>query len=698
MRRQTVELPLTHAPGTCTWRCRPAIQASLALCAMLFCTPVISQGFPGGGDATANFTLTHGLTFRAAKPNNSWLADPNGNDGNSNYNRGLVSNTSSLTGEFEVNGDNLGLFARIHGFVDFENLNGMRERTPLSDDALDVAGRDFRLLDFYVSGAFDPGGIPLDLRLGNQVLNWGESTFVPNGINVINPIDVSRLRTPGSELRDALVPVPMAYAAIEPVPNFSVEGFYQFEWKKTQIDPVGTYFSTTDYVGPGGQYAFLSLPGLTPSDRGAPFSNDLNLSISSDIYKRNRSETKSYLKLDCDVTHMPGTPIRTNAEGSDCQPAYDPYFLAVKRDKDVEPSNGGEFGVALRYLSPALNDTEFGFFFVNAHSRLPIVSGKVGNALAIAQSVNIKDAVESLGSDTRQLITGAVAEGQGPTLAKLLGLNLSVFNSFDSDNKVTALTNAISQGLAYDHFAKASQYFVEYPEDLETFGVSFNTVLGTSGWALQGEYSFHPNLPLQSEETWLFSQALRPLFVCLIEPGLGCLETSPTNIKTLPIPNIELLGTDLPGYVRRDVSQAQVTATQVFGSVLGSDSTGFITEAAMMKVHSMPDPQMRPLETLGTGDGADATSWGYRGAIWLDYNNAIGAVNLSPYVQFQHDVSGSSPAPFGPFVEGRKVMTLGVGADYLERWSADLSYTTHAGAHNPLADRDFVSLSFSYSF
>jgi len=43
-----------------------------------------------------------------------------------------------------------------------------------------------------------------DVRLGRQVISWGESTFIPNGINVINPIDVARLRTPGSELREAL--------------------------------------------------------------------------------------------------------------------------------------------------------------------------------------------------------------------------------------------------------------------------------------------------------------------------------------------------------------------------------------------------------------------------------------------------------------------------------------------------------------
>ena len=161
----------------------------------------------------------------------------------------------------------------------------------------------------------------------------------------------------------------------------------------------------------------------------------------------------------------------------------------------------------------------------------------------------------------------------------------------------------------------------------------------------------------------------------------------------------EIIGQVLNGHVRRDVSQAQVTATQIFGSLFGSDSTGFIAEAAAMTVHDMPDRAVTPLDTPGAReDVATATSWGYRGAIWLDYHNAVGAARLTPYLQFQHDVSGSSPAPFGPFVEGRKVVTLGVGANYLERMSADLSYTMHAGHHNALEDRDFVSISFSYSF
>ncbi len=95
---------------------------------------------------------------------------------------------------------------------------------------------------------------------------------------------------------------------------------------------------------------------------------------------------------------------------------------------------------------------------------------------------------------------------------------------------------------------------------------------------------------------------------------------------------------------------------------------------------------------------ADATSWGYRIAARLDYNNAIGSINLFPYAQFLHDVSGNSPAPSGPFVEGRTALTVGIRADYLSRWQADVGFTRYAGDGNELFDRDFISASVKYSF
>ena len=657
----------------------PTQAAFVAIGTLLVGMPANSQGFPGGDvSATANFTLNHGLIFRAAERDET-LGSANSDDGNMNYGRGLVSNTSSLTAEFELTGNNLGLFVRMIGFVDFETLNGVRETTPLSDAAKDVAGRDFRILDLYASGAFDPGGVPLDLRVGNQVLNWGESTFIPNGINVINPIDVNRLRTPGSELRDALVPVPMVYAAVEPVPNLSVEGFYQFGWEKTEIDPVGTYFSSNDYVGAGGRHALLVDP--------------------------------RYAELSNNVGAVPGLEEAINADLASLGLQYsaDDPFPEIVRTNDREPPDDGQYGVALRYLSPAFNDTEFGFFFVNAHSRLPLVTGQVPNMGELLQSLGVAQRVQGalLGAGLPTNTTGHLASLRASQeIAKSLPPNVDptsrqgqefirqvlesqrgeeivaeVLQSQQFQDGTAPLIGGLAGFHAVDSYAKAARYFVEYPEDLKTVGVSFNTVLGSSGWALQGEYSFHPDLPLQREENSLFAEALAPI-TCRLT-GTTCSGDG-------------VIGNVLKGHEKRDVSQAQVTATQVFGSLLGSDSTGFIAEAAAMMVHDMPDT---PLDTAGTrGDVADKTSWGYRGAVWFDYHNAIGAARLTPYLQFQHDVSGSSPAPFGPFVGGRKVLTLGVGANYLERMSADLSYTMHSGHHNALEDRDFVSLSFNYSF
>ena len=147
-------------------------------------------------------TLSHGLTFRLQERDDLLATDVNGNDGDLNYDRGLVSNTSKFTTDLDLGYRNFGAFLRLNGFLDFENEHGERERTPLSDEAKELVGQDIVLLDAYLTGTFDVGNVAIDVRLGSHVLNWGESTFIQNGINAINPFDVSKLRLPGSELRE----------------------------------------------------------------------------------------------------------------------------------------------------------------------------------------------------------------------------------------------------------------------------------------------------------------------------------------------------------------------------------------------------------------------------------------------------------------------------------------------------------------
>ena len=637
-------------------------------------------------------TLSHGVTFRTGKRDDS-LTGLNSDDGGRNYHRGLVSNTSKVTGELELDYRNFGAFARFNGFIDFENENGDREHRPLTEEAKNIAGKDLEILDLYVTGAFEAGDdTPVDVRLGNHVLNWGESTFIQNGVNVVNPFDVTKLRTPGAELRDALEPVPLVSASVAPTSALSLEGFYQLDWKKTEIDPPGTYFSTNDYVGAGGHRAFFDDPqfsDLLPNDMGGGF-GPLAAAMNLDFIAAG---------MNCQLT----SPTPTFA-GTDCQSGFDSGFLSVTRNPDRNPSDSGQWGIALRYLAENLNDTEFGFYFVNHHSRLPLVSATYGTQAGFSAGVAAAVAVSVPNSKTAGAIINQAVPAGTPNRDRVIEAITRDINTHRRDPthmltvpgaaEILERIDGAASALAIDRYGKTASYHIEYPEDLQVLGVSFNTLLGASGWALQGEYSFHPDAPLQRTETSLFTDGLKPL-LCTLDPSRPeCGGKRPSKAEL-----DATLKSRLQGYVERDVSQLQVTATKVFGPVARADGGAFITEVAVMRVHDMPDENVTPLDTGGIGaEIADATSFGYRAAARLDYNNAIGAARLSPYVQFQHDVNGSSPGPSGPFVDGRKVLTLGVGASYLESWRGSLGYTMHAGGNNQLSDRDFVAASVSYSF
>ena len=571
-------------------------------------------------------TLSHGLSWRVSDRDET-LIGVNSDDGDRNYDKGLISNTSKFNTEIEVDNGEIGLFARLQGFIDFENRNGRRERTPLSKEAKGEVGDGLEILDLYATTSFEAGDSYVDLRLGNQVLNWGESTFIQNGINVINPFDVSKLRKPGAELRDGLLPVPMVSMSADITPNLSIEGFYQAAWKETRVDPAGTYFSTNDYGSPGGDLAYIDLAseGVVVRDHGmgAPLINPAIPSINSAL----------------------------NSEGLTVDQET---LLSVRRASDKEPKDTGQWGVALRYYAEELNDTEFGLYYVTYHSRLPLAVARFGTLEGYSNAVT-----------AARTLTGI------PQLS------------------------ALALPIALDQYGRTVNYAITYPEDLEVFGLSFNTALGTSGWALQGEYSFHPDQPLQRHEDDIFEEGLAPVICTLAPAREGCPSLEPAQISVFWS---AVLGKPLQGYIERDVSQLQATATRVFGPVLGADSLLFVVEGAWMHVHGLPDRKAQPLDTPGSGEAATKNSYGYRLASKLDYTNAIGPATLSPYLQFQHDVNGYSPSPAGPFEEGRTALTLGIGVNYLERWRGDLSFTNFNGDTNALSDRDFVSLSMSYSF
>ena len=751
---------------------------ALALGGLLYTVPAQAIEF-GDGEfrGSLDTTISHGMTFRVEKRNAELAADTNGNDGDLNYDRGLVSNTSKFTTDLDIGTRDFGAFVRATGFIDFENQNGTRERTPLSDAAKERVGKDVDVLDAYLTGTFDAGDAIVDVRLGKHVLNWGESTFIPNGINAINHFDVSKLRQPGSELREALLPVGLASLSVAPTDTLSLEGFYQLDWEETEIDPVGSYFSSTDYVGPGAREAVITtvMEGFLPDeplkwDRGFGF-----------------GPLTTYLNCDLDALDLPwlpnpadpvnGPPIPCDRQSQQrAQSPFDPDFASVIRGPDRTPDDSGQWGLAMRYLAEDLNDTELGFYFVNYHSRLPTVGAQTGSPMGVRDGLAAARAVSGANSATAAAVAAQVrprvqaqyqagieaeirAEVQRGIMAGAIGpadapgiITMKVTEQLTAlvTEQVTKQVGGIASALAVDRYGKSGHYFLEYPEDIRLFGLSFNTVLGASGWALQGEYSLRRDAPLQRAERVVLAAGLQP-----IVEGLGLLSdagrahavavaagdaavkaateaaaaTTPQAIAEaqeaaaaaaaaaqeagaaarMAAADYEAFqdrytSRKVQGYIERDVSQIQASATRVFGPTMGADGLVLVAEAALMRVHDMPDKIRAPLEspaggTLAEGEAdADATSWGYRIAARLDYNNAIGGVNLFPYAQFLHDVSGNSPAPSGPFVEGRTALTIGLRADYLSRWQAGIGYTRYAGDGNELSDRDFISASVKYSF
>ena len=616
-----------------------------------------------GIDVRLDTTLSQGVTVRTAERDPDIIGIANGgtafsvnhDDGTLNYDDGKIAqNVSRFTSDLDIDGGALSAFFRVTGFIDWEQRNGTRARTPLSDAALGEVGESLELLDAYATGDFEVGDAPAQVRIGQQVVNWGESTFIPNGINVVNPIDVALFRTPGATLRDALKPIPMLSGSVSPNETLTFEGFYEFKWKKVELDPPGTYFSTNDFVGAGGSRAFLGFGEF--SDLGTGF-GPLTAAINADLA----------------------------AGGLPPQPAFDPVFLGVPRGSDDTPADDGQFGFAMRVFDERLGGTELGFYYVRYASRLPVVSARTGTAAGVAE-----------GLASTAFVSGAVGPG----------------NTAAAAGPDTAA--AVGGAIGVNRYAQTASYFVEYPEHIDLFGVSFSSEVGNSGWALQGEYSLKKDMPLQIDDTELLLAALTPLSAA-----------SPAAFGAFADNQLGTFGTDtvIHGFIERDVSQIQATATRVIEPMLGAQSGIFIVEVGVNHVHDMPDQSTLRLNAAGTdtsgnsqqaaaggvhaGKDAEpesafptATSWGYRLAAQLTYDNVIDAINLSPRIQWAHDVQGISPQPAGPFREGRKAISVGLKATYLEEWEMDVSYTSFfgAGRYNLLNDRDFFSATLKYSF
>ncbi|ROL89744.1 DUF1302 domain-containing protein [Pseudomonas chlororaphis] len=605
---------------------RPLTGLFLPPLACVLCSSAGAADFTWGEiSGRYNGSLSMGAVWSAEKPDASGIFQGNanaigygspgqfnprsgrtGDDGRLNFRkRNLVSSPVTLMGEMELKWQNYGAFIRGKAWYDYtlsnrevdfgHSANGYRANSRLDDSHFDGLAKfqGLALLDAYVSGDFTVAEHPLNARVGNQAIKWGEGLNFQNGIDAINPLDITALHRPGSQLK---VPVPMLYGKLGLSDNISLEAFYQLQWRSAAMVGCGTYFSTNDYL-PEGCYG---VPRGGANDP-ASFAND----------------------------------------------------QFIRRTGDKEPSNSGQFGFALRYFADRL-DTEFGIYVMNIHSRMPYIS---------------------LSTDLRP----------GPGAGWIAGRQ-------DTNTR----------------------YFADYPEDIRIYGLSFTRhILGTSVF---GEYSFRPNQPVQlATGDLILAFAGDP---ALLAQQIGQnLTLGEDALNATP-------GSDYNGYDRRKVSQLSLGIRKSLPKMLGADSLNLTGEVGMKYMHDLPDqsdrryakrdlygsdlasgnpigcalgspPQYQKLSCSRDGY-TSKFSWGYRLRVQLSYPALVAGVNVSPFMAFGQDVKGWSYD--STFSEGRLLGSVGIKLDYLQDYSAELSWSGSGNAPFAITDKDFVLLSLRMGF
>jgi hypothetical protein len=402
--------------------------------ALLGALPVgVAQAFQvRSGDWTTSLdtTISYGVSYRMEGQDDKLIARANGgsgsnsglinsDDGNLNFRKGdLFSEMVKVVSEMDLRyQERHGVFIRGRAFYDFELEDDSRRHREISDGGLDEAGSSIDLLDAFVYGSWTVNDRDLNARLGRQVINWGEGLFYQNGIGATNPVDINALRAPGSEVKEAYMPTFMVYGSYELRDNLTVEGYWQpgKAWEASKIDPCGTYFSTLDPLGEDCEYLSASpLQEQATGLAGPAMAFDSPEAAQAYVDSLGAGLVNGLLRSYIPTTFIP-------------------------RAQDIDGDDSAQYGLALRWFVPELNDTELGFYYLRYNMQVPMIGLTVGQ----------------------------------PVILPVVG----------------ALPNASS-----------SRYYAEYLEKRDLFGISFNTSIGGdsifNGLSLAGELSYRPDTPI----------------------------------------------------------------------------------------------------------------------------------------------------------------------------------------------------------
>lgn len=196
--------------------------------------------------------------------------------GNLNYKKGQLF-TAYLKGTHDLLlklPDDYKVMTRVNWVRDFAAGHGSGRvsgygGSPFPGDSKDELEFKMRLLDLWISKEFDFNGERARVRVGNQVISWGESLFLPGGINQTNAMDIMRLSQPGTQLKEVFLPAPIASVATGLGHGINVEAYVQGGWKKNYFPPVGSYWSAAT-IGNGAAEFGDGAPGVAVPTASRP--------------------------------------------------------------------------------------------------------------------------------------------------------------------------------------------------------------------------------------------------------------------------------------------------------------------------------------------------------------------------------------------------------------------------------------------
>lgn len=272
-----------------------------------------------------SFRYTLGTRIGSQDP--AIVANPNLDDGDRNFNHGIVANRLDVLSEFDVSyKKKYGIRLSGTAWYDQAYDDGLNNSSLATSNHLDrngnqsfgldpytrrlYAGPSGELMDAFAFGKFEVAEIPIQVKVGRHTLYFGETLSLTGALNGISyaqsPLDIAKAYAiPGVNVKELFRPLNSVSVTAQPASTFSITGQALLQWEPNRYPESGTYLGIYDYL-------------------------------------LNSAET-----------------------------ILDPSLGKITSSGDITPYSIGDWGVAARWTPDFLNDVTLGFYYRNFSDKLP---------------------------------------------------------------------------------------------------------------------------------------------------------------------------------------------------------------------------------------------------------------------------------------------------------------------------------------